>query len=195
MLFFSTKSAAASPGNSPKSQQQANGEGAPVNQPLILSSLLRRARRRMPELIHPKGQLWVVARDGVVQQSSILEQRDRYWISVLTLVNWVGNVLLPLYGTGQIVLAVVHFAGLLERMTIGEAWVRDLVAAMCCFGLSGLCRLGEFWIQHGTAGVIRRSKNATTSDTRESQLAECKCVPSCCLSWRIFLLCWALRRS
>jgi hypothetical protein len=24
---------------------------------------------------------------------------------------------------------------------------------MCCFGLSGLLRLGEFWIQHGTAGV------------------------------------------
>jgi hypothetical protein len=78
---------------------------------------------------------------------------DRYWISILTLVNWVGNVLLPLYGTGQVVLAVVHFAGLLERMTIGEAWVRNLVAAMCCFGLSGLLRLGEFWIQHGTAGV------------------------------------------
>jgi hypothetical protein len=38
-------------------------------------------------------------------------------------------------------------------MTIGQAWVRNLVAAMCCFGLSGLLRLGEFWIQHGTAGV------------------------------------------
>ena len=78
---------------------------------------------------------------------------DRYWISILTLVNWVGNVLLPLYGAGQVVLAVVHFSGLLERMTIGEAWVRNLVSAMCCFVLSGLLRLGEFWIQHGTAGV------------------------------------------
>ena len=78
---------------------------------------------------------------------------DRYWISILTLVNWVGNVLLPLYGVLQVVLAVTHYAGLLERMTVGEAWVRNLVAAMCCFGLSGLLRLGEFWIQHGTAGV------------------------------------------
>ena len=72
---------------------------------------------------------------------------------MLTLVNWVGNVLLPLYGAGQVVLAVAHFAGLLERMTIGEAWVRNLISAMCCFSLSGLLRLGEFWIQHGTAGV------------------------------------------
>src|ERR1700719_3875776 len=40
-----------------------------------------------------------------------------------------------------------------RRMTIGEAWVRNLIAAMCSFSLSGLLRLGEFWIQHGTAGV------------------------------------------
>ena len=78
---------------------------------------------------------------------------DLYWISILTLTNWVGNVLLPLYGVGQIVLAVVHYSGLLERTTIGEAWVRNLVAAMASFSLSGILRLGEFWIQHGTAGV------------------------------------------
>lgn len=78
---------------------------------------------------------------------------DRYWMSILTLVNWVGNVMLPLYGVIQVVLMVVHFAGLLERMTIGEAWVRNAVSAMGCFGLSGILRLTEFWIQNGTAGV------------------------------------------
>lgn len=78
---------------------------------------------------------------------------DRFWISILTLTNWVGNVMLPLYGTLQVVMAVVHYAGLLERMTIGEAWVRNLASAMMCFGLSGLLRLGEFWIANGTAGV------------------------------------------
>ena len=78
---------------------------------------------------------------------------DRYWISILTLTNWVGNVMLPLYGTLQVVMAVVHFAGLLERMTIGEAWVRNMASAMMCFGLSGLLRLSESWIANGTAGV------------------------------------------
>jgi hypothetical protein len=78
---------------------------------------------------------------------------DRYWISILTLVNWVGNVMLPLYGVIQVVMLVLHSAGVLERMTIGDAWVRNLVAAMMCFGLSGLLRLVEFWIQNGTAGV------------------------------------------
>ena len=78
---------------------------------------------------------------------------DRYWISLLTLVNWVGNVLLPLYGALQVAIMVAHFAGLLERMNIGEAWVRNLVTAMACFSVSGLLRLGEFWIANGTAGV------------------------------------------
>jgi hypothetical protein len=78
---------------------------------------------------------------------------DRYWISILTLVNWVGNVLLPLYGAMQVAVLVAHFAGVLERMTIGDAWVRNLLSAMMCFSVSGLLRLGEFWIQNGTAGV------------------------------------------
>ena len=78
---------------------------------------------------------------------------DRFWVAVLMLVNWTGNVLLPVYGALQVVLSVIHFSGLLERMTIGEAWVRNLVTAMCCFGLSGLLRLAEFWVQNGTVGV------------------------------------------
>jgi len=78
---------------------------------------------------------------------------DRYWLAVLALVNWVGNVMLPLYGVMQVVMLVLHGAGLLERLTIGEAWVRNLVSAMMCFGLSGLLRLAEFWISNGTAGV------------------------------------------
>lgn len=86
-------------------------------------------------------------------QQAVANDPDRYWMSILTLVNWVGNVMLPLYGVIQVVMMVLHFAGLLERMTIGEAWARNAVAAMACFGLSGILRLAEFWIQNGTAGV------------------------------------------
>jgi hypothetical protein len=89
----------------------------------------------------------------VFAQQAGANDPDRYWISILMLVNWVGNVMLPLYGVIQVVMLVLHSAGVLERMTIGDAWVRNLVAAMMCFGLSGLLRLAEFWIQNGTAGV------------------------------------------
>jgi|SRR6266481_914207 len=92
------------------------------------------------------------ALEGFAQQAGASDP-DRYWISILMLVNWVGNVMLPLYGVIQVVMAVLHSAGVLERLTIGDAWVRNAVSAMACFGLSGLLRLAEFWIQNGTAGV------------------------------------------
>jgi hypothetical protein len=86
-------------------------------------------------------------------QQGAWDDPNRFWLSVLALVNWIGNVALPLYGVGQVVLVALHFAGLLERMTVGEVWVRNVVSALCCFGLSGILRLAEFWIQTGTAGV------------------------------------------
>lgn len=92
------------------------------------------------------------ALEGFAQQAGGNDP-DRYWISILTLVNWVGNVMLPLYGVQQVVMAVLHSAGVLERLTIGDAWVRNVVSAMMCFGLSGLLRLAESFIQNGTAGV------------------------------------------
>jgi hypothetical protein len=86
-------------------------------------------------------------------QQAAWNDPDRYWISILMLVNWVGNVIMPLYGVTQLVLAVLHFAGLLERLTVGEAWVRNFLTALLCFSVSGLLRLVEFWIEHGKAGV------------------------------------------
>jgi hypothetical protein len=86
-------------------------------------------------------------------QTGAWNSPDRFWLAILALVNWVGNVALPLYGVGQVVLMVLHFAGLLERLTVGEVWVRNAVSAMCCFGLSGILRLAEFWIQNGKAGI------------------------------------------
>jgi hypothetical protein len=86
-------------------------------------------------------------------QNGAWNSPDRYWLAILALVNWVGNVALPLYGVGQVVLMTLHFAGLLERLTVGEVWVRNAVSAMCCFGLSGILRLAEAWIQNGKAGI------------------------------------------
>jgi hypothetical protein len=92
------------------------------------------------------------ALETFAQQSGFADP-DRYWISMLTLVNWVANVMLPLYGTLQVAVLAAHFGGVLERLNIGDAWVRNLLGAMMSFGLSGLLRLAEFWIENGTAGV------------------------------------------
>jgi hypothetical protein len=86
-------------------------------------------------------------------QQAASNDPNRYWLSILALVNWVGNVMLPLYGAAQVFLLVLHYAGFLERMTVGEVWARNLISAVLCFGLSGFLRLIEFWIANGTAGV------------------------------------------
>jgi len=78
---------------------------------------------------------------------------DRCWIALLGLVNWTANVILPLYGTIQVVMTVLHLGGVLERMNVGDSWARNALAALMCFSLSGLLRLAEFWIQNGTSGV------------------------------------------
>jgi hypothetical protein len=92
------------------------------------------------------------ALEGFCQQAGASDP-DRSWIALLGLVNWTANVLLPVYGALQVVMTVLHIGGVLERMTIGDAWTRNALAALMCFGLSGLLRLAEFWIQNGTAGV------------------------------------------
>ncbi len=48
---------------------------------------------------------------------------------------------------------VMHFAGLLERLTIGEAWVRNLLSAILAFSLSGVLRLTETLVKKGAAGL------------------------------------------
>lgn len=78
---------------------------------------------------------------------------DLYWDSLRHLTNWIANVILPLYGALQVVLGVVHFGGILERVHIGQSYLRNFVAAGCCFMISGLLRLAEFFVDQGTGGV------------------------------------------
>jgi hypothetical protein len=78
---------------------------------------------------------------------------DLYWTSLRTLVNWVCNVLMPLYGGLQIVVGVAQFAGIGHRMYHGGSWMRHFMAAAGCFMLSGIVRLSEWFIQQGMSGV------------------------------------------
>lgn len=78
---------------------------------------------------------------------------DAVWITLLGLVNWSANVFLPLYGVLQVVIAIMHFGGMGFRIYPGAPWARHILAAMLCFGLSGVLRLAEFFIAQGSAGV------------------------------------------
>jgi hypothetical protein len=78
---------------------------------------------------------------------------DLYWIALLSLVNWIANVLMPLYGVAQILIGVMHLAGIGHRVYQGGVWLRHFVAAAGCFMLSGMVRLAEWFVEQGTGGV------------------------------------------
>jgi hypothetical protein len=47
---------------------------------------------------------------------------DLYWMSLVNLVNWTCNVAMPLYGVLQIVVGVLHFAGIGHRIYHASGW-------------------------------------------------------------------------
>jgi hypothetical protein len=78
---------------------------------------------------------------------------DLYWRSLMNVVNWTCNVMMPLYGVVQIVVGTLQFAGIGHRMYQGASWMRNFAAAAGCFMLSGIVRLAEWFITQGTGGV------------------------------------------
>jgi hypothetical protein len=77
---------------------------------------------------------------------------DVYWISLVTLVDWICNVLMPVYAGLQVAAGALRM-GVVTRVHPTEGWMRHFVAAGLCLLLSGLLRLAEFFVAHGTAGI------------------------------------------
>ena len=77
----------------------------------------------------------------------------QYWAALLCLANWVGNVILPVYGGIEIARAVLGIGGVFERLNIGDDWIRHFIAGGSCLCVSGLMRLMEHFIATGTDGV------------------------------------------
>jgi hypothetical protein len=77
---------------------------------------------------------------------------DVYWMSLVSLVNWICNVLMPVYAGLQVAAGALR-VGVVTRIHPTEGWMRHFVAAGLCLLLSGLLRLAEFFVAQGTAGV------------------------------------------
>ncbi len=77
---------------------------------------------------------------------------DLYWLSLVTLINWVANVILPVYAASQVAAMALRLGGFsLVRPASGG--LRHFLTAALCLMVSGLLRLAEFFVTHGTAGV------------------------------------------
>jgi hypothetical protein len=81
--------------------------------------------------------------ETISQQASGANQ---YWTAILTLTNYVGNVILPTYAALEIVKLILGLGGVFERLNIGDDWLRHLVAAMMSLMVSGILREFEHFV-------------------------------------------------
>lgn len=77
---------------------------------------------------------------------------DVYWMSLVSVVDWICNVLTPVYAGLQVAAGALRM-GIVTRIHPTEGWMRHFVAAGLCLLLSGLVRLAEFFVVRGTGGV------------------------------------------
>src|SRR5258707_12169205 len=77
---------------------------------------------------------------------------DVYWMALTTLINWVGNVILPVYAAAQVALGALRI-GMFSSIHLTSSWMRNFLTAGLCLMVSGLLRLAEIFVSHGTAGV------------------------------------------
>ena len=79
---------------------------------------------------------------------------DLYWNSLLNLVDWFANVILPVYAGMHVAVGALKFGGLFEHQVHHQFnHTRHFLGAILCLMVSGLLRLGEFFVTKGTAGV------------------------------------------
>ena len=87
---------------------------------------------------------------GLLRLAEVISQQatdaDQYMVMLLTLTNFVGNVLLPFYAAIEIVRLVLGLGGVFERLYVGDDWLRHLLAAMGALMVSGLLRLLEHFV-------------------------------------------------
>jgi hypothetical protein len=77
---------------------------------------------------------------------------DLYWLSLVTLINWVANVILPVYAASQVA-AMALSLGVFSLVHPTSGWLRHCVTAVLCLMVSGALRLAEFFVTRGTAGI------------------------------------------
>ena len=77
---------------------------------------------------------------------------DVYWVALVSLVDWLCNVLMPAYAGLQVAAGALRM-GIITRIHPTEGWMRHFLVAALCLLLSGLLRLAEFFVTHGTGGI------------------------------------------
>ena len=100
------------------------------------------------------GAMAALLGSGLLRLAEVVTQQnqgaDQYMVTLLTLTNIVGNVLLPFYAALEVVRLVLGIGGVFERLFVGDDWLRHAIAAMGALMVSGLLRLLEHFVAAGS---------------------------------------------
>jgi hypothetical protein len=129
----------------------------PILAALILASGIYKFSRGYQIEPYVAGTMSALSVSGLLRLAEVFASQgsgtSQYWSAILSLANWVGNVILPVYGGIEIARAVLGLGGFFERLNIGDDWMRHFLAGGACLCLSGLMRLMEHFVAAGTNGV------------------------------------------
>jgi hypothetical protein len=81
---------------------------------------------------------------------------DGYWMALMSLVNFVGNVILPMYALWQFAEMAIHMGGVVDQIYPGSTWVRKFITGVASLMVSGIMRFAEQMVTqaHGVAMIM-----------------------------------------
>ena len=85
--------------------------------------------------------------EGFVQNAGPTSA-DGYWTAVMNLVNWLANVILPVFALTQLAAMGMHMGGVVSEIYPGSTWIRKFIAAMGALMVSGMVRFAESMVTH-----------------------------------------------
>ena len=87
------------------------------------------------------------ALEGFVQHAGPTSA-DGFWMATMSMVNWVANVILPVFALTQLAAMALHMGGVVSEIYPGSTWIRKFVAAIAAVMVSGMMRLAESMVTH-----------------------------------------------
>lgn len=79
---------------------------------------------------------------------------DQFYMALLSMTNWLANVIMPMYAVINIVRAGLSISGeAFEFTTVGGNTARHVIVAVACLGVSMGIRLIEWFVTSGAGGL------------------------------------------
>ncbi len=71
---------------------------------------------------------------------------DQYYNGIVNAVNWIGNVIMPMFAVLNFVRGIIALGGVFENFNIGDDWARYFLVGLGSLTVSGVIRLFEHFV-------------------------------------------------